>query len=278
MTDPDNTAREDQERKRQVDAAAMLNAKVKELVGAAVGDLEAENKLFKIELDKMAVTVKTSEDRVEKLELALAKGPIEYKGPETLDVEAVSKLRRRQAHHVSVKGIHTYEGAVEGEGLTQAQIDQAQAEQDRALALLQPIYEEFLEPSVAGSSVGQPVSLADTTFTVAEVLGISEQAKIVGEQAAEFLEQTQCPSRYEGHWCYQPAGHDDFHANVEAENGDVERVSWDDSQGQTQCESSFEGTICTLTEGHEEYHSNLRPGENMGEEGWKEWNYEQSDG
>ena len=156
MTEQEQIARDEQERRDQEAAAAMLNAKVKELVGAAVGHLEETCSALQIAFNAQAEVVKKAEDRVEQLELALDK-LITYMEQPALALTGDQKLRIRIGHTVSVKGIHTYDGTVEGEGLSQEQVMAARMALDADLARLQPTYTEFVEPEVPGLSVGQPV-------------------------------------------------------------------------------------------------------------------------
>lgn len=140
-----------------------LNDIVRRLVGAAMGTLEASVKSLETAVINRGAIITKIDDRMEQVELTLARQAADAKEEErkgAIALTADQTIRIRMGHSVSVKGIHTYEGSVEGVNLTNEQVMAARIDQDESMNILQPIYEEFVEPVVPGLSVGNSASAA----------------------------------------------------------------------------------------------------------------------
>ena len=147
-------------------AEKALTDQIKQIIGNSIGHLEEQIKQLNISFNANGVTTKSIDNRLENLELERLSREEESEVHAPLTLTGDQKLRLRIGHTVSVKGVHTYDGTVEGEGLSQEQVFQARLAMDRDLARLQPWYAEFTSPEGMPSHfITENVGTASETVT-----------------------------------------------------------------------------------------------------------------
>ncbi len=151
------------ETQHQDDAKRQMEQLIAKRVGDSVGHLEAQIKELNIVSVSQFATIKSLDNRLESVELQ-EKNRNEETAP-ALTLTGDQKLRLRIGHTVSVKGIHTYDGTVEGEGLSQQQLFAARIAMDADMEKLQPIYTEFVEPEVPGLTVANRFEVPEESAT-----------------------------------------------------------------------------------------------------------------
>lgn len=146
---------------RREEATKQMEAFVKRIIGQSLGSVEETLKSVERLVTAQTELVRLIDNRVEQLELHGIK-PVDSEhviqvtesegvgGPEIFTRIPEKSIRRRIGHTISTKGIHQYEGTVEGTNISQEEIFAARLAMDVDLRRLQPIYEEFVEASVPG--------------------------------------------------------------------------------------------------------------------------------
>ncbi len=151
------SAEEQARQERRAEASKQMEAFVKQVIGQTVGTIEETLKRVETLVGAQTELIRLIDNRVEQLELRAGK-PVDLTeqilqvtetpdGTETVTRIAEKSIRLRMGHTISTKGIHQFEGTVEGTNLSQQEIMAARLEMDVDLRRLQPDYEEFVEPS-----------------------------------------------------------------------------------------------------------------------------------
>ncbi len=134
-------------------AEKALTDQIKKIIGTSVGHLEEQIRQLNISFNANGVTTKSIDNRLESLELQRMTQEEEGEVHPELTFTGDQKLRIRLGHALSIKGIHTYDGTVEGENIPLSTLEAIRVSVDGFMEKLQPIYADFVEPEVPGLTV-----------------------------------------------------------------------------------------------------------------------------